>query len=162
MLEHDGAAAVVSIFVEDDGIATWYVDRTDAVVPEIIGINGRPFAGDGKGGAAVAVVFEGGDGRSGEVTTVAATTRATDMRSRGALVMRAAMMSDGDEANGGDTIVPVTILSAGPLASNYQVFAAKATVLEEVSFVASWDDEGVDGVVPVIMRAVHRPIGVDV
>ena len=162
MLEHDGAASVVSIFVKDDGVTPRDVDGTDAVVPEIIGINGRPLAGNGKGSAAVAVVFEGGNGRGGEVTTISATTRATDMRSWRALVMRVTMVANGDEPDGRDTIVPIAILTAGPLAPYDQVLTAETAVFEQMGFVARGDDDGVDGVVPVVVGIVDRPIGVDV
>lgn len=162
MLEHDGAASVVGIFVKDDGVPPRDVDGTNAVVPEIIGINGRPLAGNGKGSTAVAVVFESSDGRGGEVTTISATTRATDMRSWRALVMRATVVSNGDEPDGRDTIVPIAILTAGPLAPYDQVFTPETAVFEQVGFVATGDDDGVDGVVPVIVGIVDRPISVNV
>lgn len=162
MFEDDRAAAVVSIFVENDRISPRDVNGTDAIVPEIIGVDGRPFAGNGKGSAAIAVMFKYRNGGGGEITTIAATARATNMRSWRALVMRATMMSNGDEPDGRNTIVPVVILTAGPLAPYDQVLAAKTAVFEQVGFVATGDDDGINGVVPVIVGIIDGPVGVDV
>jgi hypothetical protein len=72
------------------------------------------------------------------------------------------IVSNRNEPNGGNTIVPIAILSAGPLALYDQVPSSETTVFEEVCFVTSGDDDGINGVIPIVVRAIHGPIGVDV
>ena len=79
MLKYDGAPLIVSIFVEDNGITPGDVDRADSIIPEIIGVKGRPFAGNGKRSSTIAVVLEYSDGWGWEVFTVSTTMGPTNM-----------------------------------------------------------------------------------
>ena len=174
MLMYDGAPLVISIFVEDHGVTLRDVDRADSVIPEIIGIYGRPLAGNGKGSTTIAVVLEDRDGRGREILTTSTAAGATDMwcyridRHRvigipDVGVYRSMVtVSNGDEPDRRDAIVPIPILAAGPSALHHQIPSSETTVFEEVSFVATRHDDGVDSIVPIVIRIVYGPVGVDI